>query len=270
MAAMSQADLRERFAQLCRAGIDAQLELFLKSFIFTLGENWTQVVALSKTFQKYITDLGEAADDLNPIQAADFLQKNGATRTATERRNELKDVDLDNNDRICFIEYLLLQFKVMILNDYHRRTGTAPPYDLGPEATGVGITGVGEALLEELFTMPSNLDPELEAAIERFMAEKRARESRMKELGEKAAAGGVKGLTAKNELEQMLAADTTEMNRTELTLEAARRKAAKRGGGGDNEAALAAAKKKAEDEEKAKKAASRAKLAAFASRFEQQ
>eukprot|EP00300_Choanocystis_sp_HF-7_P023910 c25298_g1_i1.p2 GENE.c25298_g1_i1~~c25298_g1_i1.p2 ORF type:complete len:268 (+),score=76.44 c25298_g1_i1:46-849(+) len=266
---MAATDHRARFAELCRAGSDAQLQLFLKSFIFTLGENWTQVVALEKTFHKYIDDLGEGFDDLNPIQAADFLQKNGATRTATERRQELKDVDLDNNDRICFIEYLLLQYKVMILKDYHQRHGSTPSYDLGEEATGVGIVGVGEELLEELFTMPTSLDPELEAAIERFMAQKRERENRMKELGEKAKAGGVKGLTAGNELAQMLAADTTEMNRLELTLEAARRKAAKRGGGGDNEAALAAAKKAKEDEEKLNRANSRAKLAAMSSRFEQ-
>lgn len=245
-------------------------QLFLKSFIFSLGEAWTDVLALSKTFNKYVTELNEGRDDLNPVQAADFLQKNGVTRTATERRQELKDVDLDNNDRIAFIEYLLLHYKVMILRDYHKRKGTVPTYSLDDGATGVGITGVGDALLEELFTMPSSIPAELIAAIEAFMRSKKEREDRMKDLEKKAAAGGVKGLTAKNELDQMLAADTTEMNRIELTLEAARRKAMKNAGGGDNEAALAEARRQAAEEEALKRSNSRKKLAAMTARFEQQ
>ena len=33
-------------------------------------------------------------------------------RTALQRKEEIKDIDLDFNDRICFIEYLLLHYKV--------------------------------------------------------------------------------------------------------------------------------------------------------------
>ena len=50
------------------------------------------------------------------------------------------------------------------------------------------------ALLDELFTLPVGLDPELERAIEEFTAKKKQRESKMKDLNERAAAGGVKGL----------------------------------------------------------------------------
>lgn len=40
------------------------------------------------------------------------MQRMGRTRTAMQRRAELADVDLDKNDKICFIEYLLLHYKV--------------------------------------------------------------------------------------------------------------------------------------------------------------
>ena len=77
-----------------------------------------------------------------------------------QRRNEIKDIDLDKNDRIAFIEYLLLHYKRMILEEYYKRTEEKCEFDLSNDA--VGICGVGYQLLDELFTIPSGLDPELE------------------------------------------------------------------------------------------------------------
>ena len=101
------------------------------------------------------------------------------------------------------------------------------------------ILGVGHKLLDELFTLPVGLDPELEKAIEEFTEKKKERNAKMKDLSDKAAVGGVKGLAAKNELEQMAAGDKTELNRLEVTLEAAKKKASKSNG----EAALLQKKK---------------------------
>lgn len=39
------------FAVLTKKSIDDQLELFLKSFIFALGENWKEAVTLSTVFR---------------------------------------------------------------------------------------------------------------------------------------------------------------------------------------------------------------------------
>jgi hypothetical protein len=49
------------------------------------------VEKLAETFQDYV-DGKNVTGDLSPIEAADFLQKNGKTRTAMERQAELKDV----------------------------------------------------------------------------------------------------------------------------------------------------------------------------------
>lgn len=114
------AQLTADFKQLVHQSINDQLQLFLKSFIFDLGDDWKHVVELSKyntlsyrrRFQKYLDDLGEGATDLNAMQAADFLQKEGRERTGLQRKEEIRDVDLDGNDRIAYIEYLLLHYKV--------------------------------------------------------------------------------------------------------------------------------------------------------------
>ena len=99
-----------KFDDLVQQPFDAQAAFFTKSFIFALGDKWKDVSDLSARFQKYLGDQNEARD-LDPVAAADFLQKNGKPRTATERRAELADIDLDHNDRVGLTEMLLLLYK---------------------------------------------------------------------------------------------------------------------------------------------------------------
>lgn len=261
--AQVQKNFNDRFQQLTSQPIEEQTEFFLKSFIFDLGDNWKDVSALEKDFRQRIRDANDGHYDLNPIMAADFLQKHGMERTALQRKEEVKDIDLDNNDRISFIEYLLLHYKVMALTAYYKRTGEECKEDL--TKGGLGVTGVGPKLLEELFTFPAALSPELEAAIEEFTAKKKAREQKATDLHTRAAQGGVKGLAAANEIKQMEAEDTTDLNRMEITLNAAKKKALSKPSGDE----ALAAKKKVEEEEAARKAEeSKNKLKARAAMFE--
>lgn len=255
--------LYEHFQDLTKMPIEHQSEFFLKSFIFDLGDNWKDISSLEKEFRKRVADSNEGKPDLNPVMAADFLQKHGQERTALERKEEVQDIDLDNNGRIAFAEYLLLHYKIMILTAYYKRTGEEIKEDLSHG--GKGVTGVGLKLLDEFFTLPVGLDPELERAIEEFTAKKKAREAKLQDLEDKAAKGGVKGMAAANEIKQMENEDSTDMNRIELTLNAAK----KRGQKSSGDEALA--KKKHEEEEIAKKKQeeAKAKLAAMKARFEQ-
>jgi hypothetical protein len=62
-----------QFKELCNGSIEDQLEFFLKSFIFALGDRWKEVSTLASQFHKYCRDGGEGRTDLNPVQASDFL-----------------------------------------------------------------------------------------------------------------------------------------------------------------------------------------------------
>jgi len=245
---------RDKFVDLAKRSGDDQLEFFLKSFIFALDDRWKDVVVLLGEFQKYVDRGGEGKPDLNFVQAAEFLQKHGKARIAQQIKDELKDIDLDNNNRIAFIEYLLIHFKVMVLTEFYKRHEVPPVEDLTDD--GVGVVGVGDKLLEELFEPKSGLPAELVAAIEEFTAKKREKEKKLKDLEAKAAAGGVKGAAATNELSQLHASDKTELNRLEITLNAAKRKASK----GSSDAALEAKKKKEEDERKKAEEEARQKM----------
>ena len=99
MAANISQNLLDKFASLCEKDINDQVEYFLKSFIFALGDDWKSVVTLSKDFSKYLVDYQPGARELDATHAADFLQKSGKTRTAIQRKQEVRDVDLDFNDK---------------------------------------------------------------------------------------------------------------------------------------------------------------------------
>ena len=99
----------------------------------------------------------------------------------------MKDVDLNFDGRISFIEYMLLHYKAMILKEYYTRKEIDPVEDLSNGA--IGVTGVGNKLMEELFFVKKGLDPEVEKAIEEFTAMKKARNKKIDDLTEKAAQG---------------------------------------------------------------------------------
>lgn len=260
----SKEEMKKAFAELCQKPLEEQQEFFLKSFIFALGDDWKEVPRLGAAYRKYLSQTGEGLDDLNEVQAADFLQKNGLTRTAIQRKNEVKDIDLDDNKRISLIEYFLLHFKLLVLQEYYKRKEQKPPMKLNEPKDMVGLTGVGEIMLDELFTLPIGLPAELEEAIEKFTETVRKRENRLTDLRKKAAAGGVKGMAAKNEIIIMEKEDPTELNRLELTLNAAKKKAQKT----SSVEVLNQKKKQQEQEEKQKREQSRKNLKAKAALWE--
>jgi len=243
--------LAKRFAEVCKQDTEQQTELFLKSFIMVLGDDWKTLLRLQKEYTKMLRDEGDNQTAMNEVQAMTFLQKNGAERTTIQRREEVRDIDLDNDQRISFIEYLLLQFKAMILTEFYKRHNMEPEEDLSKG--GVGVTGVGSKLLDQLFNgvQSGSLPPELEKAIEDFTKMMRERNAKLNDLQAKSKGASVKAMAAANEIKQMEAEDPTEMNRIELTLNAAKKKALSSKGGEK----LLEEKKKAElkaEEEKRK------------------
>ena len=251
-----------RLTELVARTPEEQMEFFATAFISELGtEGLSDLYMVCSKFNKCVFDNNERKD-LNHIQASHLLQQSGRTRTALERKQELLDVDVNHAGRIALIHYLLIHYKSMILNAYFNRKKVTPTADLSN--FGIGVTGVGEFLVDELFTTArQGTDPALLKAIEEFMAQKRAKEQLIAKLEATAALGGVKGLAATNELAQLARRDSTSENRIEITLQAARR----RSSGVSGEEALKAAKAAEQRAIAEKRRASRTALAARASVF---
>lgn len=217
---------REKFQQLTKVSIDEQEKFFLHRFVFRLGDRYTEVKQLKVRFVSALRNDDGKADSMSPAVAADFFQKNGQTRTAMQRKAELADVDVNQDGRTSFIEYLILHFKIMILEEFFARKGEAPDVDL--TNNGVGLTGVGERLIEELFAPPQGVDPELEKMMKDFAANRAAKQKEIADLEAVVAAGGVKGMSAKSTLDNLLKEDTSALNAIEARIAAAIKKTEKK------------------------------------------
>jgi len=162
--------------------------------------------------------------------------------TVAKLREHLKDIDVDNNHRVAFLEYALYK------------------YNKSPQT-----------FFDEL-KKPHGGGAALQKAIEEYrkiLAVRELKEATMAELEKTAALGGVKGMTAKNTLAQMKSEDELAQRKAEITSEANKRKAAKNATDPfeEEQKRLAEEKKKSDEEEKRKREESRAKLAAKTAAF---
>ena len=231
----SNADWTVRFAEMTKLSIVEQAEKFLMQFVMEFRGKFSEVTDMALEFQGYAGPMskGEIVQELDEFQCHQFLEKRGETLTVADLRKELKDIDIDSNGKVAFIEYLLFKYKKS---------------------------------LEDLFTETADgVDPELLAALQTAMnafrvvaAAKAKRKKKMDKLKARAEKGGVLGKSAAHELECMVREDETERNRQEITAAAAQRKAKKAVKNADKSdmkrRALEAEKKKQEEKEAARKA----------------
>jgi len=220
---------KQRFQELTQKTTDEQQKFFQQRFVFLLADRYWEVADLRKTFDEMIKrddDIAKAKGSLSQHVAGDFLTKTGHTRTALQRKAELADVDMNNDGRTSFIELLLLHFKTLILTEFFRRQDTEPDVDLSND--GVGLTGVGDRLIEELYAPPQGVDPELEKMMKQFSQEHARRKKEVADLEEVVAQGGVKGMAAKGELEKLKHRDESDMHAIEARIAAAIKKAEKK------------------------------------------
>jgi hypothetical protein len=228
---------REKFQALTKQSIDEQMMFFVKRFVFRLNggavdtsaggipPKYLEVKQLCTDFKTFLKNDDGKADSMSPAVAADFFQKKGQVRTAMQRKAELADVDVNGDGRTSFIEYLVLHFKIMILEEFFQRKGESPDVDMANN--GVGLTGVGERLIEELFAPPVGVDPELEKLMKSFATSQQAKAAKMAELEAVVASGGVKGMGANTELQKMKSEDDSSLHAIEARIANAIKKADK-------------------------------------------
>jgi hypothetical protein len=119
------------------------------------GTDANRAQEVDEVLQKFRDALkhDDGKDTLSPAGAADFLQKLGRVRTAKQRKEELSDVDVNGDGRTSFIEYLLLHYKIMIMQEHFKRIDKTPDVDMSND--GIGLVGVGTILIEEVFAPPA-------------------------------------------------------------------------------------------------------------------
>eukprot|EP01088_Endostelium_zonatum_P009759 TRINITY_DN23069_c0_g1_i1.p1 TRINITY_DN23069_c0_g1~~TRINITY_DN23069_c0_g1_i1.p1 ORF type:complete len:261 (-),score=117.63 TRINITY_DN23069_c0_g1_i1:116-898(-) len=196
------AELEAKFRALSQRPVEEQAKEFLKSFVLDFKGNFEEVLELCSNFKSFAPKEKEVVTSLPEFPAHLFLEKRGETLTVAALRENLKvEITLEKNHDVAFLEYLLWKYHKTV-NDMFKPKAEVP-----------------KEILEALEKAIANF----EAAL----AVRKAREAKMAQLEAAAAAGGVKGKAAANELEQMKKQDQLEQSKREINSAAQQRKAQK-------------------------------------------
>jgi len=250
---MANSKYLERFSEVLKLSIEDQATKFLRAFVLEFVGKFQEIFDICDDFKKYAPKEG-VVRELDEVAAHYFLQKRDETITATELRDYMKEIDLNKDRNVSFIEYLLWTYKKSLAQFFN-------PVAVPPEVLA-----------------------ELDKAIANYktaMAVRKEREDKMAALEALVAQGGVKGLTARHQLEAMQdQINKLDDNAREIKAEVNKKKAQK---ALEREEAIANAKRDAqlkeeeervirekkekEEQERKKKEEARARLAAKAALF---
>eukprot|EP00743_Colponemidia_sp_Colp-15_P000003 GILK01000004.1.p1 GENE.GILK01000004.1~~GILK01000004.1.p1 ORF type:complete len:347 (-),score=104.49 GILK01000004.1:114-1154(-) len=210
-----------------------QAKFFLNAYIKEFLGRFDDVLNFVTSFAR-LDPRGLEGNELDEFQSHRFLEMQGEAKTVVELRQKLSTIDVDVNNKMALIEFLLFRFNKTI---------------------------------KELIDLPQNSSIELLRAIEEFnrvVAERVAREKRMDTLRAESNESGVRGMRAKAELAQMESQDTMNQRRQEITAAAKTRRLQREPGAGGAERELEDIQRRKQEEEAQIRAESRMKLAAKA------
>jgi stage V sporulation protein SpoVS len=135
--------------------------------------------------------------DVNEVFARKFLERDGKTLTAIAFRGAFREIDVNNDGRMSFIEFLLYDNKQTVEELLKREQATTPEFEAAKEAYAAVMAAI--------------------AGLEKQKADLQA----------EAEGTGVKANAAKAQLAQLLAADNLELNRLVTNAEEGLKKAKK-------------------------------------------
>lgn len=129
-------EYKAQFIEVAEQSIDDQAKIFLRAFVIDFKGNFEVVVDLAGEFHKF----AEGGKELDEMMAHRFLEKRGETVTVAKLRDWLKEVDLDRNRKISFIEYCLYKWQKTVSQLF------APPPALEKRPSPEALAALDEAI----------------------------------------------------------------------------------------------------------------------------
>lgn len=236
----------EKLKDLTELDIAGQKEEFQLRFVFKLeADGFRKVEDLAGQFADMCSSVtsGSTSIPYANIQFQTFLKETGVYSDDTEKMEIYKtilDLLLDDTD-ISFIQFLLLFYRKMILDEYEKRWENVSDEALKEKKAGdkkkkddedeeeddedddeeEDVT-TGDKLIEELFQPPLGVDTALDDAIVKFSEMLSKREQKIVQLIDKIRSGGrVKATQARTELTQFKAKKEEEINKSKIYFSAA-------------------------------------------------
>merc|ERR1712065_115736 len=171
--------MQQEFSALGKKPIDDQSKFFLNRYMEEFEGKFSEVLEMSETFRKIAASdkADENVSELNEVEFLRFLTTQGRTMTRDQMRKTFASVDFDKSGGVSFIEWLCFRYEKTV-----------------------------EDLMTPQDPLPADLRAELDAAMAEYqaaMAEERVFTDKIAELEALVEKGGVKGNTAKAELEAL-------------------------------------------------------------------
>merc|ERR1712065_64295 len=169
--------MQQEFSALGKKPIDDQSKFFLNRYMEEFVGKFSEVLEMSETFRKIAASDkdDENVSELNEVEFLRFLTTQGRTMTRDQMRKTFASVDFDKSGGVSFIEWLCFRYEKTV-----------------------------DDLMTPQDPLPADLRAELDAAMAEYqaaMAEERVFTDKIAELEALVEKGGVKGNTAKAELE---------------------------------------------------------------------
>jgi len=254
MADLTNDQLITKFKEVTAKTTDEQANFFLKAFAAEFIGNFQALLDLGGDFLRFADPTATRVCDLDEFQAHRFLEARKETLTVVELRSFLKELDLDKNNRLAFIEYLLYKYKKTL-----RELFTPPPPGQVPSPEAL-------AALDEAITT-------YQIVVNKKVSFERRREELIKTVSEEK---GVKKADAQKELDTLKGAYEINLHKDAMNAKGAKARAQKAVEESmknydpfkAEQEKLEKEKKEKEEEEKKKKDEARAKMKARASAFQ--
>jgi len=213
----------ERFNDLSKQKYSDQAIFFLNAFWKECGSHAEKIYDYYQGFVNLDTKKDEGCD-LDEFYAHKFLETYGETLTALELRNAMRKIDINHDNRMSFLEYLLYRYEQTVEELLLR------PQGFQSEELLAALKALSEARENIRKAEASRMEEEAtKAQVDATRAEvaaiRAAIDKKRAGLEKASQAGGVKGNMAKQELFALNNEDSTELNAANLRAEAAVRKA---------------------------------------------
>merc|ERR1711991_1122363 len=190
------------FSDISKGSIEHQSKFFLNRYLSEFEGKFSEILEQPENFRKVAASDGDDANlsELNEVEFLAYLDQQGRTMTRDQMRKTFANIDFDKSGGISFLEWLCFRYEKTV-----------------------------EDLMTPQDPLPAEVRAELDAALEDYqkaMAEERVYTDKIAELEALVEKGGVKGNTAKAELEALknkFSGDKVRIEKIKLAAEKKRR-----------------------------------------------
>jgi hypothetical protein len=159
-----------------------QARIWLKAYFKDPDVDIAEVYAIAKSFGQYLNNPEETSLEEN--QAMKFLEKRGETMTPIALRKRLREYDLDRNNRMSLLEYLMMKFDKSVQNFVENDVDGDPTLIANRQAASAECARI-QAEIDQLLYKNQELESKVhQGGVGKFAAQQEINDNNQKKIPE--------------------------------------------------------------------------------------